>query len=99
MYCTRTTCVNKLFLPSLTEAHSGNPLTNYYQLSLALLALCLFNGRYSITSVTYYFTPENKNYYFEDQFSVGKSLNPVPLVSRTWAPGSLVFHIFLPIST
>ncbi|KAI4581214.1 hypothetical protein MJG53_010756 [Ovis ammon polii x Ovis aries] len=52
------------------EAHSGNPLTNYYQLSLALLALCLFNGRYSITSVTYYFTPENKNYYFEDQFSV-----------------------------
>ena len=66
MYCSRTTCVNKLFLPSLTEAHSGNPLTNYYQLSLALLALCLFNGRYSITSVTYYFTPENKNYYFEE---------------------------------
>uniref|UniRef100_A0AC11D8V1 Transcobalamin 1 n=1 Tax=Ovis aries TaxID=9940 RepID=A0AC11D8V1_SHEEP len=52
------------------EAHGGNPLTNYYQLSLALLALCLFNGHYSITSVTYYFTPENKNYYFEDQFSV-----------------------------
>ncbi|XP_040115390.1 transcobalamin-1 isoform X2 [Oryx dammah] len=52
------------------EAHGGSPLTNYYQLSLALLALCLFNGRYSITSVTYYFTPENKNYYFEDQFSV-----------------------------
>ncbi|KAB0371310.1 hypothetical protein FD755_017719, partial [Muntiacus reevesi] len=52
------------------ETHDGNPLTNYYQLSLALLALCLFNGSYSITSVTYYFTPENKNYYFEDQFSV-----------------------------
>ncbi|XP_068844455.1 transcobalamin-1 isoform X3 [Capricornis sumatraensis] len=52
------------------EAHGGSPLTNYYQLSLALLALCLFNGSYSITSVTYYFTPENKNYYFEDQFSV-----------------------------
>ncbi|XP_043770467.1 transcobalamin-1 isoform X5 [Cervus elaphus] len=52
------------------ETHDGNPLTNYYQLSLALLALCLFNGSYSITSVTYYFTPENKNYYFGDQFSV-----------------------------
>ncbi|XP_020755762.1 transcobalamin-1 [Odocoileus virginianus] len=52
------------------ETHDGNPLTNYYQLSLALLALCLFNGSYSITDVTYYFTPENKNYYFEDQFSV-----------------------------
>ncbi|XP_019831436.2 transcobalamin-1 [Bos indicus] len=52
------------------EAHDGNPLTNYYQLSLALLALCLFNGSYSVTSVTCYFTPENKNYYFGDQFSV-----------------------------
>uniref|UniRef100_A0A8C6DBW6 Transcobalamin 1 n=1 Tax=Moschus moschiferus TaxID=68415 RepID=A0A8C6DBW6_MOSMO len=52
------------------EAHDGSPLTNYYQLSVALLALCLFNGSYSITNVTYYFTPENKNFYFEDQFSV-----------------------------
>lgn len=92
MYCSRTTCVSKVLLLSLTEAHDGNPLTNYYQLSLALLALCLFNGSYSVTSVTCYFTPENKNYYFGDQFSVGKSLNPIPLVSRTWAPGGLVLY-------
>ncbi|XP_057583826.1 transcobalamin-1-like isoform X2 [Hippopotamus amphibius kiboko] len=52
------------------ETHNGNPLTNYYQLSLTLLALCLFDGNYSIPDVTYYFTPENKNYYFDDQFSV-----------------------------
>ncbi|KAI4564650.1 hypothetical protein MJT46_010448 [Ovis ammon polii x Ovis aries] len=71
------------------EAHSGNPLTNYYQLSLALLALCLFNGRYSITSVTYYFTPENKNYYFEDQFSVVKfnvSTEKPDMATPTTAP-------------
>lgn len=94
MHHSSTICVNKVFLCSPTETHDGNPLTNYYQLSLALLALCLFNGSYSITNVTYYFTPENKNYYFEDQFSVGKSLNPIPLVSRTWAPGGFVFYIF-----
>ncbi|XP_054580819.1 transcobalamin-1 isoform X2 [Eptesicus fuscus] len=48
----------------------GNPLTNYYQLSLDLLTLCLFNGSYSITEVKNYFTPENKNFYFGGQFSV-----------------------------
>ncbi|XP_007455881.1 PREDICTED: transcobalamin-1 [Lipotes vexillifer] len=52
------------------ETHSDNPLTNYYQLSLALLALCLSNGSYSITNVIPHFTPENKNYYFGGQFSV-----------------------------
>ncbi|XP_037697264.1 transcobalamin-1 isoform X2 [Choloepus didactylus] len=52
------------------EAHNGNPLTNYYQLSLDVLALCLFNGNYSITEIVEYFTPENKNYYFGGQFSV-----------------------------
>ncbi|XP_007196575.2 transcobalamin-1 [Balaenoptera acutorostrata] len=52
------------------ETHSGNPLTNYYQLSLALLTLCLSDGSYSITNVIPYFTPENKNYYFGGQFSV-----------------------------
>ncbi|XP_076972237.1 transcobalamin-1-like isoform X2 [Tamandua tetradactyla] len=52
------------------EVHNGNPLTNYYQLSLDVLALCLFNGNYSITKIAKYFTPENKNYYFDDQFSV-----------------------------
>ncbi|XP_054934731.1 transcobalamin-1 isoform X2 [Physeter macrocephalus] len=52
------------------ETHNDNPLTNYYQLSLALLALCLSNGNYSITNVIRYFAPENKNYYFDGQFSV-----------------------------
>ncbi|XP_030774780.1 transcobalamin-1 isoform X2 [Rhinopithecus roxellana] len=52
------------------QAHNGNPLTNYYQLSLDVLALCLFNGNYSTTKVVNYFTPENKNYYFGSQFSV-----------------------------
>ncbi|XP_016055917.1 PREDICTED: transcobalamin-1 [Miniopterus natalensis] len=48
----------------------GNPKTNYYQLSLAVLALCLFNGSYSITELNTYFTPENKNFYFGGRFSV-----------------------------
>ncbi|XP_059873419.1 transcobalamin-1 [Delphinus delphis] len=52
------------------ETHSDNPLTNYYQLSLALLALCLSSGSYSTTNVIPYFTPENKNYYLGGQFSV-----------------------------
>lgn len=52
------------------EVHHGNPLTNYYQLSLDVLALCLFNGNYSITEVTNLFTLENKNFYFGGQFSV-----------------------------
>ncbi|XP_036115151.1 transcobalamin-1 [Molossus molossus] len=50
--------------------HDGNPLTNYYQLSLDVLALCLFNGTYSIDEIKKYFAPENKNFYFGAQFSV-----------------------------
>ncbi|ELK13502.1 Transcobalamin-1 [Pteropus alecto] len=50
--------------------HDGNPLTNYYQLSLDVLALCLFNGSYLITEVTKRFTPEDKNFSFGGQFSV-----------------------------
>ncbi|XP_045870254.1 transcobalamin-1-like isoform X2 [Meles meles] len=50
--------------------HDGNPLTNYYQLSLDILALCLFSGNYSITEVAKFLNPENKNYYFHGQFSV-----------------------------
>ncbi|XP_066107712.1 transcobalamin-1 isoform X2 [Saccopteryx bilineata] len=50
--------------------HHGNPLTNYYQLSLDVLALCLFDGSYSIADINNYFTPENKNFYFGGQFSV-----------------------------
>ncbi|KAF3822109.1 hypothetical protein GH733_007483 [Mirounga leonina] len=52
------------------EDHDGNPLTNYYQLSLDILALCLFSGNYSITEVTKILDPESKNYYFHEQFSV-----------------------------
>lgn len=70
--------MSKLFLFSLPEVHHGNPLTNYYQLSLDVLALCLFNGNYSITELTNLFTPENKNFYFGGQFSVGESLNQLP---------------------
>ncbi|XP_014717295.3 transcobalamin-1 [Equus asinus] len=51
-------------------AHNCTPLTNYYQLSLDVLALCLFNGNYSIRQVAELFNPENKNYYFSGQFSV-----------------------------
>ncbi|XP_017354367.1 transcobalamin-1 [Cebus imitator] len=52
------------------ETHSDNPLTNYYQLSLDVLALCLFDGNYSTAEVVKRFNPENKNYYFGSQFSV-----------------------------
>uniref|UniRef100_G3UJ01 Transcobalamin 1 n=1 Tax=Loxodonta africana TaxID=9785 RepID=G3UJ01_LOXAF len=51
-------------------AHNGNSLTNYYQLSQGLLALCLFSGNYSVTEIAELFTPENENYYFSGQFSV-----------------------------
>nr|XP_002709231.1 transcobalamin-1 [Oryctolagus cuniculus] len=50
--------------------HDGNPLTNYYQVSLDVLVLCLFNGNYSVTKVADLFSPENKNYYLRGQFSV-----------------------------
>ncbi|EPY74093.1 hypothetical protein CB1_002300016 [Camelus ferus] len=52
------------------EIHNGNPLTNYYQLSLDVLALCLFSGDYSVTEIVDRFTPDNKNYYFGGHFSV-----------------------------
>ncbi|XP_048216717.1 transcobalamin-1 [Perognathus longimembris pacificus] len=52
------------------EEHNGNPLTNYYQLSLDILTLCLFNRTYSTATVAKLFAPENKNYYLGGQFSV-----------------------------
>ncbi|XP_034884834.1 transcobalamin-1-like, partial [Mirounga leonina] len=55
------------------EDHDGNPLTSYYQLSLDVLALCLFSGNYSIPKVAEIFKPGNKNYYFHEQFSVDTS--------------------------
>ncbi|GAB5577922.1 putative oocyte-secreted protein 1 homolog isoform X1 [Prionailurus iriomotensis] len=69
--------------------HNGNPLTNYYQLSLDVLALCLFRGKFSITQVAKIFEPENKNFYFKGQFSVGESLNPIPLAYRTPYTGAM----------
>jgi hypothetical protein len=82
---------------SFTEEQNGNPLTNYYQLSLDVLALCLFNGTYSPKKVADLFAPENKNFYFHDQFSVGELLNPILLVHRTWSPVvTLPLRIFPP---
>uniref|UniRef100_A0A8D1N4K0 Transcobalamin 1 n=1 Tax=Sus scrofa TaxID=9823 RepID=A0A8D1N4K0_PIG len=52
------------------EIHNGNPLTNYYQLSFDVLTLCLFRGNYSISNVTHYFNPENKNFNLSGHFSV-----------------------------
>ncbi|XP_077604893.1 transcobalamin-1 [Crocuta crocuta] len=52
------------------EEHNGNPLTNYYQLSLDVLALCLFRGEYSIKEVAEIFDPKNKNFYLMKRFSV-----------------------------
>ncbi|XP_047371877.1 transcobalamin-1 [Sciurus carolinensis] len=52
------------------KAHDGNPLTNFYQLGLDVLALCLFNGSYSATEVAEFFNHYKKNYYFGGQFSV-----------------------------
>ncbi|KAM6160092.1 transcobalamin-1 [Erethizon dorsatum] len=52
------------------EAHNGSPLTNYYQLSLDILALYLFHGQYSTTHVAEHFAPENQNYYFHGHFIV-----------------------------
>ncbi|EHA98775.1 Transcobalamin-1 [Heterocephalus glaber] len=52
------------------KAHDGSPLTNYYQLGLGVLALCLFRGQYSTSQVAELFAPENKNYYFHGQFTV-----------------------------
>lgn len=89
----------EVFLFSLPGVHDGNPLTNYYQLSLDVLTLCLFNGSYSITEVKNYFTPANKNFYFGGQFSVGESLNSIPLIERTQLLVGLAFRVFLPVST
>lgn len=51
------------------KAHNGNPLTNFYQISLDVLVLCLFNGNYSTTEVAELFN-HTKNYYLGGQFSV-----------------------------
>lgn len=99
MYYPSTTSMCEVFLFSLPGVHDGNPLTNYYQLSLDVLTLCLFNGSYSITEVKKYFTPENKNFYFGGQFSVGESLNSILLIERTQLLVGLALKVFLQVST
>ncbi|XP_067397581.1 transcobalamin-1-like [Emydura macquarii macquarii] len=48
----------------------GNPLTNYYQLSLDVLALCQQNGRLLPAIASTLLSPDHKKYYFGSNFSV-----------------------------
>ncbi|CAM4565322.1 transcobalamin-1-like [Lepidochelys kempii] len=48
----------------------GNPLTNFYQLSLDVLALCQLNGRVSPARASALLSPDHKKYYLSGQFSV-----------------------------
>ncbi|XP_006110368.2 transcobalamin-1 [Pelodiscus sinensis] len=48
----------------------GNPLTNFYQLSLDVLALCQLNGRLSPARASVLLSPDQKKYYLSGQFSV-----------------------------
>ncbi|XP_005280612.2 transcobalamin-1 [Chrysemys picta bellii] len=48
----------------------GNPLTNFYQLSLDVLALCQLNGRLSPANASALLSPDHKKYYLGGQFSV-----------------------------
>ncbi|XP_068964133.1 transcobalamin-1 [Petaurus breviceps papuanus] len=48
---------------------SGHPLTNYYELGLDVLALCLLNGTYSSSRIARLFSAEEMNY-ISGRFSV-----------------------------
>ncbi|XP_034623580.1 transcobalamin-1-like [Trachemys scripta elegans] len=48
----------------------GNPLTNFYQLSLDVLVLCQLNGRLSPANASALLSPDHKKYYLGGQFSV-----------------------------
>ncbi|KAM7165161.1 transcobalamin-1 isoform 2-T2 [Macrochelys suwanniensis] len=48
----------------------GNPLTNFYQLSLDVLALCQLNGRLSPANASALLSPDHEKYYLGGQFSV-----------------------------
>ncbi|TFJ99602.1 low density lipoprotein receptor adapter protein 1-like [Platysternon megacephalum] len=48
----------------------GNPLTNFYQLSLDVLALCQLNGHLSPANASALLSPDHKKYYLGSQFSV-----------------------------
>ncbi|XP_061465699.1 cobalamin binding intrinsic factor isoform X2 [Rhineura floridana] len=48
----------------------GNSLTNYYQLSLCVLALCQLQGTFSPSQTADLLIPDNKKYYLGGHFSV-----------------------------
>ncbi|XP_060610923.2 transcobalamin-1 [Anolis sagrei] len=50
--------------------NNNNPLTNYYQLGLSVLALCQLQGTFSPTQIADLFSPDEKKYYLSGQFSV-----------------------------
>ncbi|XP_003215131.2 transcobalamin-1 isoform X1 [Anolis carolinensis] len=50
--------------------NSNNPLTNYYQLGLSILALCQLQGTFSPSQIADLFSPDEKKYYLSGQFSV-----------------------------
>ncbi|XP_039767337.1 transcobalamin-1 [Ornithorhynchus anatinus] len=49
---------------------TGNPLTNFFQLSLDVMALCLLKGDYSPSKIANLFSPGWEKYTFGSQFSV-----------------------------
>ncbi|XP_036618446.1 transcobalamin-1 [Trichosurus vulpecula] len=49
---------------------SGHPLTNYYELGLDVLALCLLNGTYSSSKIAKLFSAEQMKIYIGGRFSV-----------------------------
>ncbi|XP_020831797.1 transcobalamin-1 isoform X2 [Phascolarctos cinereus] len=49
---------------------SGQPLTNYYELGLDVLALCLLNGTYSSSKIAKLFSAEQRMSYISGQFFV-----------------------------
>ncbi|XP_038620903.1 transcobalamin-1 [Tachyglossus aculeatus] len=63
--------LEKKFQEELTNIMTtGNPLTNFFQLSLDVLALCLLKGDYSSSKVANLFSPGWEKYTFGSQFSV-----------------------------
>ncbi|XP_077177176.1 transcobalamin-1-like [Paroedura picta] len=49
---------------------TGNPLSNYYQLGLCVLTLCLLQGSLSASTTADLFIPDQKKYYLGGHFSV-----------------------------
>uniref|UniRef100_A0A4X2JNZ2 Transcobalamin-like C-terminal domain-containing protein n=1 Tax=Vombatus ursinus TaxID=29139 RepID=A0A4X2JNZ2_VOMUR len=60
----------KVFILCFPSDTSGHPLTNYYQLGLDVLALCLLNGTYSSSKIAELFSAEQMKSYISGRFSV-----------------------------